>query len=93
MSEARPRIKKALEDRLTDEQLKIIMDEVLQMTKKARGWCPSCKKHVNVEIADAKAVVGALSDLLIQAEGRPKEAQEDGERITLVRQVFFNGAE
>lgn len=92
MSEARGRIKGALEDKLTDDQLRILLDEVLAVTKQGRGWCPGCKKSVLVQVHDAKAVVNAISELLTQAEGRPKQQESDAEAgITFVRKVIFGG--
>lgn len=75
--DARGLIADALDDFLDADQIKLLMDEVLKMTKNAWTSCPSCKKRVQVEIPDAKAVVGALSELLTQAKGSPKQQQVD----------------
>ena len=88
--DARALIADGLDEFLTKEQVTLLMDEVLKMTKTAWCSCPSCKKRVQVEVPDAKAVVGALGELLTQAKGRPSAVQQD---IGLVvnRQVFVVG--
>jgi hypothetical protein len=97
LSESAPRdlVADALRSYLTPEQLGALLDEVLAITKEARGWCPLCKKHVRVDIPDAKAVVSAMGDLLTQGFGRPaQEGVEDGgDRIVLNRTIVFGGSE
>lgn len=85
--DARGLIGDALDAYLDPDQVKLLMDEVLKMTKSAWTNCPSCKKRVQVEIPDAKAVVGALSDLLTQAKGSPTKQQVDV-GLVVNRQVF-----
>ena len=92
LSSPREDIAAALESKLSPEQLTALMDEVLVARKGARGWCPSCKKHVQVEISDAKAVVSAMTDLLSQAYGRPKEQEKSEGGIVVNRTVVFEGA-
>jgi hypothetical protein len=86
MSDTRSQIGDALAGKLTDEQLTRLMDEVLSIEKGARGWCPTCNKAVMVQVADAKAVTGAIVDLANQAWGRPSEDKVEAEGITFVRQ-------
>jgi hypothetical protein len=74
---------------LDAETIRVLMKEVLASTKHARGWCGSCRKAVTVEIPDAKAVVSAMSDLLVQAKGRPSEASSDDDRVTVIYQVIL----
>ena len=83
----REEIGKALEGKLTPEQLAYLLDEVLAIRKGARGWCPDCKKHVQVEIPDAKAVTSALGDLMTQSWGRPTEQKVD-QSIVVNREVI-----
>lgn len=85
--DARSLIGEALDEFLEPEQIRLLMDEVLKMTKSAWSNCPSCKKRVQVEVADAKAVVGALSELLTQAKGSPSKQQVDT-GVVINRQVF-----
>ena len=92
MADARSEIGKALEGKLSPEQLSFLMDEVLAITK--RPWadvtCRSCKQkqRVQVDVPDAKAVTGALIDLANQAWGRPDVAAGgDEEKITFIREV------
>lgn len=87
-SGTRDEIGKALEGALTPEQLKLLMDEVLAIKKGARGWCGTCKKQVLVEISDAKAVTGALTDLMTQSWGRPQE-QKTERSIVVNREVIL----
>ena len=92
MSNARSRISAALEERLTDEQLKVLMDEVLSIKKLVYMSCPGCKKRHQVEVPDAKAVAGALADLLVQADGRPREQQADETTPIMFKRVLvFSG--
>ena len=77
----RDAIGEALAGKLTPEQLAFLMDEVLAITKGARGWCPNCKKQVQVEIPDAKAVTSSLAELMTQSWGRPNEQKQDTQII------------
>jgi len=61
----------ALDGLLDNATLNALLAEVLAITKVGRGWCSDCKKAVMVEVPDAKAVVSAMSELLVQAKGRP----------------------
>ena len=70
----------ALAEKLTPEQISMLIENVLAITKKARGWCPKCKGQVWVDIPDAKAVTGSLNDLMIQAFGRPGQAEVEQDR-------------
>ena len=94
LADARSEIGSALESKLTPEQIKILLDEILAITKSARGWCPNCKKQVRVEIPDAKSVTGALIDLANQAWGRPDVAAiSDDEKIVFERVVYMGAEE
>ena len=93
MSDTRSQIGEALQGKLTDDQLKTLMDEVLAIKKQARGWCKHCNGAVQVEIPDAKGVTGALVDLANQAWGRPQDDKVEAEGITFVRKVVYAGAE
>ena len=85
--DARSLIGEALDEFLEADQIRLLMDEVLKMTKTAWCNCPNCKKRVQVEFPDAKAVVGALSELLTQAKGSPTKQQADT-GVVINRQVF-----
>lgn len=83
--------------KLTKETLDALLDEVLALTKRVRGWCPECSKQVWVEISDAKAVTAALGELLTQAEGRPATADVESSvvheyRLEWVRPDGSSGA-
>ena len=93
MSDTRSQIGDALAGKLTPEQLEKLMDEVLEIKKSARGWCPNCNKAVMVEVPDAKAVVGATADLMNQAWGRPQDDKVEAEGIVFVRKVVYGGEE
>jgi hypothetical protein len=86
--DARAQINQALENLIEPEQLKTLLDEVLKITKSGRGWCPKCKHAVFVEVPDAKAVVGAMGELLNQAKGRPTETKQVTE-IVVERNVYL----
>ncbi len=93
MTDTRSQIGSALEGKLSPEQLAFLMDEVLAITKSARGWCAHCKGAVPVEIPDAKSVTGALVDLANQAWGRPSEDKAEAEGVSFVRKVVYAGVE
>jgi len=69
-------------------QMKALLDEVLKLEKRARGWCPNCNKHVIVTVPDPKAVVGALGELLNQSKGRPREQVVD-QSVVVNRKVVL----
>lgn len=86
MSDTRSEIGKALEGRLSPEQISLLLDEVLAIRKKAWGdfECKNCgqRQRQQTEIADAASVTKALVDLANQAWGRPNEvAKEQGDFI------------
>lgn len=85
---AREQIGRALDGKLDAEQVRILMDEVLKITKQGRGWCPTCGKHVMVQVQDAKAVTGALTDLANQAWGRPSEVRSGEGELVVNRNVY-----
>lgn len=93
MSEVRDQIGSALSDKLTADQLTLLMEEILAIKKGARGWCPNCNKAVMVEVSDAKAVAGAIKDLSAEAWGRPSDDKVEAEGITFTRVVRYGGAE
>jgi hypothetical protein len=68
--DARGRIEEALDGVVDRGRLDVLLKELLAVTKQARGWCPNCKKAVQVDIPDSKAVVRAMGELLTQAKGR-----------------------
>jgi hypothetical protein len=80
-----------LAGRLTPEQLNTLTEKILEIEKQARGWCPNCSKQVHVTIPDAKAVTGALTDLLNQAWGRPQDDKVEAEGISFTRKVVYGG--
>lgn len=86
MSDTRSQIGDALAGKLTDDQLETLMDEVLAITKPARGWCKECNRQVQVEIPDAKGVTHALVELANQAWGKPQDDRGEDLGVTLVRQ-------
>lgn len=90
MSDLRADLAKALGEAVTDEKLKEAILLALELKKGARGWCPNCRKAVQVEINDSKAVIGALGELMNQSYGRPGEtASSDEEKIVFERVVYL----
>jgi hypothetical protein len=89
MSDPREAIATALSGFLTPEQSKILVDEVLTITKQMR--CEfKCKKCGASQvqyghISDARAVAGALTDLANQAYGRPTESSVQNDPIKFIR--------
>jgi len=89
VAEPRESLAKALEGILTPEQLKILIDEVLAITKKAKAEfnCKTCgqRQYQYAEISDALSVARALPELLNQAYGRTVEATVVAEPIRFYR--------
>lgn len=87
----RSEIAKALDGKLTPDQIEFLIDEVLAIRKKA--WAEfSCKKcsaqqRQLTEIPDARAVTSALTELMNQSWGRPTE-QKTEQSIVVNREVF-----
>ena len=88
--DARGRIEEALDGLLDRETLNVLLKEVLAVTKQARGWCPTCKKAVQVDIPDSKAVVSAMSELLVQAKGKPAQENPDDDHVTVIYTTVLN---
>ncbi len=86
--DARGRIEEALDGVLDRETLDVLLKEGLAVTKQARGWCPNCKKAVQVDIPDSKAVVSAMGELLTQAKGRPEQEVLDDQHVTVFYSVI-----
>ena len=90
VSDTRSQIGDALAGKLTEDQIKLLLDEVLAIKKSAWGEfsCKHCgqRQRQQTEIADAKAVTGALVDLANQAWGRPQDQEAAGDSFTFIRQ-------
>jgi hypothetical protein len=90
VSDTRSQIGDALAGKLNPEQIELLLDEVLAIRKNAWGEfsCKACgqRQRQLCEIPDAKAVTGALTDLLNQAWGRPQDDKQEAEGITFIRQ-------
>lgn len=94
---AREQIGRALDGALTPDQIKFLISEVLAITKKPWGTfsCKSCGKvqKQQCEVPDAKAVTGALKDLMDQSWGRPSEVRQEGAQLIVNRSVTVVAAE
>ena len=95
MSDAREQLGDAISGAFTQEQYDFLVSEVLAIRKKA--WAeficknPACGKRQKqvAEIPDARAVTGALADLMNQSWGRPNEVQKGEQDITVNRHVYL----
>lgn len=90
MSDPREAIANALQGFLTPEQTQKLVDDVLASTKRGRAFfnCKKCgaQQIQFAEIADAKAVTSAITDLMNQGYGRPTEASaQNVDPIKLIR--------
>ena len=86
----REQIAEGLAGALSPEQIKTLVDEILAIKKQAWVSCKDCGKRNLTEIADAKAVAGALKDLLAEGFGRPAAAElDDRDRIVFERVVYM----
>lgn len=92
MADTRDEIGKALEGALAPDQLKMLLDDVLEIRKKVWGdfECKHCgqRQRQLTEIPDAKAVTDALAKLLDQSWGRPKE-QSTERSLVVNREVIL----
>lgn len=94
MADIREQARESLEGILDKEKLDLLINEVLAFTKKARAEfvCKHCHRTQiqYAEISDSKAVVTAITELLNQTMGRPKEAAiSDQEKIHFERVVYL----
>ena len=89
MAEPREELGKKLTGYLTPEQIHMLIDEVLAIRKRmsAEFRCKECGKRQMqwTEVPDAKAVAGALADLMNQAFGRPGETTDSVEPVIFKR--------
>jgi len=92
MTELRDSLGTALTELMTPQQLETLVSEVLAVTKRGRGWCPSCRRHVMTDIPDAVAVARALTELSNQAFGRPEVVSESSGVVSFVREVVSPAA-
>jgi hypothetical protein len=96
MSDARSVVGDALNERLSPEQVRILMDEVLAVTKQGRAEfaCKHCgKRQIQyAPIPDAAAVTGALTRLADQAWGRPQESVVDSGVVVSYRVEVVAGS-
>lgn len=93
--DARGRIADALNDRLSPEQVELLVNEILAINKIAWATfkCKDCGKQQRqqVEIPDARAVTSALVDLSNQAWGRPSDVQAEDLQLVVNRHVYVVG--
>lgn len=92
MADVRDWLAKGLEGKLTEEKIKLLMDEVLAINKSvyADFTCKECKKNQRhqVLIPDARAVTSALGELMNQSWGRPSDSKVETE-IVVNRNVYL----
>jgi hypothetical protein len=86
VADVRSDIGKALTGKLTKDQIKYLIDEVLAIKKKANCEfvCKKCSQRQMqwAEVIDTEKVVSALTKLADQAWGRPTEVKEaDGVKV------------
>jgi hypothetical protein len=89
MPEPRDELAKKLSAYMTPEQIAKLIDEILAITKRvsAEFNCKKCGQRQMrwTDVADAKAVASALSDLMNQAFGRPSETNDTVEPVVFKR--------
>jgi hypothetical protein len=90
-SDPRATIAEALMAYLTPEQCQYLIDDVLSIDKvvPVEVVCDNCGHTLKrrVSVPDSKAVVSALTDLLAQGFGRPREAKVNEATIVFKRLV------
>jgi hypothetical protein len=93
--DARAAIERALDSRIDDELLNRLFENVLMIEKTARGFCATCGRTVQVTVPDSKAVVSALTDLLVQAKGRPGQAEggEEERHLSFINEIVLHSPE
>lgn len=82
---ARKTIGEVINEHVTDERVKDLLDRVLDQSSTRWGFCPTCRKKVQVEVPDPAKAVAVLKDLLEQAEGKPKDGEAAGTTIIVER--------
>lgn len=87
----------ALHTWMTPEQVMYLIDEVLSIDKRmpVEIQCPNCNHSwkSSLHVPDAKAVVGALTQLLSEGFGRPDVAKGDDTQIVFKRLVVLSDVE
>jgi hypothetical protein len=84
----REEIARALSGHLSADQLDRMLEAAFQVTKRAWGSCSNCRKQVQVEVGDARAVIASVTDLLEAGFGKPQAAPAD-RTLTVNRQVLI----
>lgn len=84
---AKDAISDGLAGALTPDQIRILMEETLAITKDAWGNCPHCKRKVKVPVNDAKAVSGAIRDLATLVWSKPKDEAREDAGVTFIRTI------
>jgi hypothetical protein len=69
-------------DALEPEQIRRVLNEAVDATKAAWGYCPSCKKKVQADFPDNSARIKALQLALDHGYGKPGQAKTE-ERLDL----------
>ena len=67
------------------EKLNMLVDQVLDLKGVQWGFCPNCKKKVQVEVSDLKGRIDGMIKLLEQAEGKPRDEDSAGTTIVVHR--------
>jgi hypothetical protein len=75
----------------TKEKIQELVDQALSSTALQWGFCPNCRKRMQVEMPDVKKRIDGLVALLEQGEGKP-EGDAGGVSIVLER-VDLSGPE
>lgn len=81
-----------LGEEATRDRLRELLDRVLNLNGLAWGYCPGCRKKVQVEVPDVKKQVDALTTLFDQAFGKPGTTDAEAGGVTIVVQRVWPDA-
>lgn len=77
-------VAEVLAENATREKIEALLDRALDLKGLAWGYCPGCKKRIQVEVPDLKKQVDALTSLLDQAYGKPGTTDAEAGGVTLI---------
>lgn len=80
----RTRADAIIDEVVTDDALRQLLEGLLDLQKKQSTFCPNCRKMVYVEVKDYPKIIAGLKDLMAEAKGRPAVAEGEHSGVTLL---------
>lgn len=82
---ARSILRDAVNEQLTPERVKSLIDEAFGATTVAVVSCEKCGHAQKAPVPDVKKAVDSITALLQEAEGRPEQRRVEAARVVVVR--------